>query len=235
MQRKVLLACFLVCSLFLFILIVFQTSKNRAETDANPIYINLPQPRYTSDVSIEEAIQNRRSIRDYKDEALTLSVLSQILWSAGGITDKRRGLRAAPSAGATYPLEIYVAAGNVKDLNRGIYKYVSLGHKLIKVIDGDKRQELCKACLGQSWVRKGAFVLIFTAIYERTTKRYGERGMRYVHIEVGHSSENVYLQAVSLNLGTVAIGAFYDEEIKKILKLPDNEEPLYLMPVGRLK
>jgi len=196
------------------------------------IEVELPEPRYDSGVSIEETLLKRRSVRDYAGEALTLHEVSQLLWAAQGTTDPR-GFRTAPSAGATYPLETYVVVGDVENLTEGVYRYKSGEHKLVKVLDGDCRAQLAGAALGQHWVKEGAVNIVFTAIYERTTRGYGDRGIRYVHMEVGHAAQNVYLQAVALGLGTVVIGAFRDDEVREILKLPKNEQPLYIMPVGR--
>jgi SagB-type dehydrogenase family enzyme len=194
--------------------------------------IKLPEPSYASNTSIEKALFERRSIRDYKDEPLTIQEISQLLWAAQGITDPR-GFRTAPSAGALYPLELYVAAGDVINLPDGIYKYKPHGHELVRITEDDKRGELSNAALGQSWIGDGAAVIVFSAVYERTTAKYGERGIRYVHMEVGHAAQNIYLQVVSLNLATVVVGAFYDNEVKKIMNMRDNERPLYIMPVGK--
>jgi len=194
--------------------------------------VKLPEPRRDSDVSIEETLLKRRSVRDYTGEPLTLQEVSQLLWAAQGTTDPR-GFRTAPSAGATYPLKAYLVVGDVENLTEGVYRYESAEHKLVKVLDGDWRAQLAGAALGQSPVKEGAVSIVFTAIYERTTPRYGDRGIRYVHIEVGHAAQNVYLQAVALGLGTVTIGAFRNDQVGEILKLPQNEQPLYIMPVGR--
>jgi len=194
--------------------------------------IKLPEPRYNSDVSVEEALLKRRSVRDYTGEPLKLWEVGQLLWAAQGITADWGG-RTAPSAGATYPLETYLVVGDVEGLGKGVYKYNPHQHELRRVLDGDKRAELAAAALGQGWVREGAVDIVFTAVYERTTGRYGERGIMYVHMEVGHAAQNVYLQAEALNLGTVVIGAFYDDQVKRVLNLPDDEHPLYIMPVGR--
>ena len=157
--------------------------------------------------------------------------LSQILWAAGGITSPN-GLRTAPSADATYPLEIYAVVGNVEGIEPGVYRYITDGHKIIRVADGDVRAELSAAALNQRMVAEAPMSVFYSAVFERTTGRYGERGFNYVYIEVGHSAQNVYLQAVSLGLGTCAIGAFLDVRVREILNLPADEEPLYLMPVG---
>ncbi len=195
------------------------------------IEVKLPEPRHDSGVSIEETLLKRRSVRDYTGEPLTLQEVSQLLWAAQGITDPR-GFRTAPSAGALYPLETYLIVGDVENLTQGVYRYEPATHKLVRVLDSDLRAELASAA-GQPWVKEGAINIVFTAIYERTTRKYGDRGIRYVHMEVGHAAQNVYLQAVALSLGTVGIGAFGDDQVKEILNLPKDEHPLYIMSVGR--
>ncbi len=203
-----------------------------ADAGSESEIIKLPAPRYDGDTSIEETLHKRRSIRDYKDEPLTLAEVSQLLWAAQGITDPR-GLRAAPSAGALYPLELYVVAGNVNGLSDGIYKYRPHNHDLLRVAKGDRRIELCDAAIGQPCVRNAPVIIVFSAVYERTTMKYGGRGIRYVHMEAGHAAQNIYLQAVSLNLGVVAIGAFNDNAVKRVVKMSDKEQPLCIMPAGR--
>jgi len=163
---------------------------------------------------------------------LTQAELAQLLWAARGISDPS-GLRTSPSAGALYPLEIYVAVGNVRDLAAGIYKYEPDGHALAAIDDGDRRGELAAAALGQNCVEAGAVVIAVAAVYRRTTEKYGERGVRYVHMEAGHAAQNVCLQSVALGLGTVVVGAFDDREVKRVMKMASREEPLCLMPVGR--
>ena len=202
-----------------------------AEAEAGSV-IKLPRPKYDSKTPIEETLLKRRSIRSYRDEPLTLTEVSQILWSAQGITDPR-GFRTAPSAGALYPLEVYTVAGNVINLPAGVYKYKPHTHELVSIIRGDKRAELSAAALRQPWVRDGAAVIVISAVYRRTTRRYGERGIRYVYMEVGHAAQNICLQAISLNLGTVVVGAFTDNRVKRILNMPLEEEPLYIIPVGK--
>ncbi|MBA5942811.1 MAG: SagB/ThcOx family dehydrogenase [Methanophagales archaeon] len=204
------------------------------EKELYEVIVDLPVPAKDSETSIEEALLRRRSVRDYTGEPLTLSEVSQLLWAAQGITAPAWGGRTAPSAGATYPLEVYLVVGDVKNLPVGVYRYEPEGHRLVRVLESDKRVELSRAALGQAWVREGAVSIVFSAVYERTTRRYGDRGIRYVHMEVGHAGQNVHLQAVSLNLGTVVVGAFHDEEVKRVLNLPDDEQPLYIMPVGRV-
>jgi len=200
--------------------------------EAESLLVALPTPLYDSNISVEQALLERRSIREYRLEPLTLAEISQLLWAAQGITHPA-GLRTAPSAGALYPLEIYLLAGNVTDLRAAIYRYKPESHALILVAEGDQRPALCQAALGQSAVQDAAAVIVIAAIYERTTVKYGERGVSYVHMEVGSAAQNIYLQAVSLNLGTVFIGAFHDDEVKKVLHMAGDEQPLGLMPVGR--
>ena len=193
----------------------------------------LPEPRKDSDVSIEETLLKRRSVRNYTGEVLTLQEVSQLLWAAQGTTSLR-GFRTAPSAGATYPLETYIVVGDVENLSEGVYRYKTRGHKLVKVLDGEYRPQLTRASLGPYFVEGGAVYIVFTAIYRRTTVRASDEGKKYVHMEVGHAAQNVYLQAVSLGLGTVVIGGFSGDRAREILKLPENETPLYFMPVGRM-
>jgi SagB-type dehydrogenase family enzyme len=156
--------------------------------------IKLPKPRQDSTISVEKALKERRSVRDYKNESLTISEISQLLWSAQGITASG-GLRTAPSAGALYPLEVYIIVGNVTNMKSGIYKYIPESHELVKVIAGDKRSELSNAALHQSPIKDAPAVIVISAVYERTTGKYGERGVRYVHMEVGHAAQNILLQA----------------------------------------
>ncbi|MEM2842541.1 MAG: SagB/ThcOx family dehydrogenase [Candidatus Bathyarchaeia archaeon] len=186
-------------------------------------------------MSVEEAIAKRRSIRDYSNEPLTFQQLSQLLWAAQGITDLKTRFRAAPSAGATYPLEVYVVLGSnsVVGLNAGIYHYNPLTHELKLLFEGDFRANLASAALDQRWVKTAPVNIILAAVYERTTRVYGDRGVRYVHMEAGHIGENIYLQATALGLGTVVVGAFSDELVQKVLNLPKEQKPLYIMPVGR--
>jgi SagB-type dehydrogenase family enzyme len=213
----------------------FAVPPGRSETMSAAIQsdtIQLPEPRYDGDVSVEYALRIRRSVRSYRDDPLDLFEMSQILWSAQGISSPRRS-RTAPSAGALYPLELYVIAGNIKTLPPAIYKYKPYHHILVKILAGDMRSKLSNAALIQSAIKKAPAVLLFCAVYERTTGKYGRRGIQYVHIEVGHAAQNACLQAVALGLNTVVIGAFRDTEVKAIANLAANEQPLYFVPVGR--
>jgi SagB-type dehydrogenase family enzyme len=194
--------------------------------------IALAPPSTESGTSVEASLRERRSVRQFGEKPVSLDSLSQLLWAAQGVTDAPNGLRTAPSAGALYPLELYAVVGQVEGLATGVYRYDAVQHTLVKIADRDARPGVALAALGQSAVADAPAVILFAAVYERTTGKYGERGVRYVHMEAGHAAQNVYLQAVSLGLGTVVIGAFVDEGVRRAAGLPDNEHPLYLMPVG---
>ena len=186
-------------------------------------------------MSLEEAIARRRSIRRFAPEPLSLSQLSQILWAAQGLTDSLRKHRAAPSAGATYPLEIFVVCGknSIAEVVAGIYHYRVDSHSLSLHYKGDIRLELARTALDQRFIYEAPVDIIICAEYERTAVRYGTRAERYVHMEVGHAGQNIYLQATALGLTTVAVGAFNDERVGEVLRLDKQYKPLYIMPVGR--
>jgi len=192
----------------------------------------LPEPRVYGNVSLEEAILKRRSVREYSEEPLKLEDLSQILWAAQGITDPNRMFRSAPSAGATYPLEVYVVVKEVEGLKPGVYRYISVNHSLQLIKAGDYSYPLYRACLNQRWVLEAKANIVITSVYERTTSVYGERGIRYVHMEAGHVGQNIYLQSTALGVGTVAVGAFYDEEVEEVVGCGPNERALYVFPLG---
>jgi len=210
-----------------------ETREETPSQNSAPEIIQLPTPRYDSETSVEEALLQRRSKRSYKEDPLTISDISQILWAAQGIT-KKYGYRTAPSAGALYPLEIYIAASNVEELNSGLYHYNPKDHTLKKISEGDKRTDISNAALMQDAIENSSAIIIIAAVVERTARKYGNRAERYVHIEVGHVGQNIYLQAVSLGIGTVMIGAFKDESLKKVLGLTEGENPLAIMPIGKL-
>lgn len=204
--------------------------------------ILLPLPTKITKLTVEEALLLRKSMREWLPEPLDLTQLSMLLWATQGIVeDAGFGWyrRTSPSAGATYPVEVYVVIGNRsvrlgsgEFVEAGIYKYDYMRHSLKLVKKGDYRTDLWRASLRQDWVREAPVTIVLCAVYERTTSRYGERGIRYVHMELGHIGQNIYLMATALGLGTVAIGAFYDEDVSKVISSARNERPLYLFPVG---
>jgi len=212
--------------IFLGVLIM---SSNASQT------IKLPHIQESGPVSVEKAIKDRRSVRSYKKESLTLQELSQLLWAAQGITDKSRELRAAPSAGALYPLELYVVVGNVEGLHPGVYKYAIGKHELTKICDGNKRNQLMGAALSQSCVGDAPASIVICGIYERISRKYGKkRAPQYVYIEVGAVAENLYLQGRALNIGTVFVGAFDDAQVQRIIEAQSDEKPLAILPVGKI-
>jgi SagB-type dehydrogenase family enzyme len=196
-----------------------------------PMKVKLSELKVSSKSRIEELIEKRRSVRKYTDRELSESVISRILWTAQGISSEG-GLRTSPSAGALYPLEIHVVAGEVSGLEPGIYRYIPEEHTLVQEIAGDLREKLSKAVLSQPMVKNAFASIVISAVYPRITSKYGKRGIRYAHMEAGHAAQNVYLMGVELGIGTCAIGAFEDEEVRKVLKMPVNEDPLYIMPLG---
>jgi len=186
----------------------------------------LPPPRLDGPLSLEEALAARRSVRSFTPEPLTLEEIGQLVWAAQGITDPA-GLRTAPSAGARYPLRIYVVTA------AGLARYVPEGHQLLRLGSADLRADLRRAAFDQAAVGEAPLVIVITAVIERTAERYGaERAERYVAMEAGHAAQNVLLEAVSLGLGAVPIGAFDDAQVRRVLELTEDEAPLYLVPVG---
>ncbi len=197
--------------------------------------INLPPPSQKDGMSLEEAIARRRSIRRFAPEPLSLPQLSQVLWAAQGLTKGEGRYRAAPSAGATYPLEIFLVCGEdgIAEVAAGIYHYRVDNHSLSLHYKGDIRFELARAALGEESIYYAPVDIVVCAEYERTAMRYGSRAERYVHMEVGHAGQNIYLQATALGLATIAVGAFYDEPVRKALWLDKQYRPLYIMPVSK--
>lgn len=191
--------------------------------------IKLPQPKDKSKITLEEAIKKRRSERNFSSENLTLEQISQLLWACQGVTDEIRGLRSAPSAGATYPLEVYIIGSS------GFFHYIPQTHSIKKLKDYDLREGLSAACFGQGFVKAAPVNIVICADFKRTAGRYGDRGENYVYIEVGHAAQNVHLEAVAEGLGSVPVGAFSDHQIKELLKLPKEITPIYVIPVGYIQ
>ncbi len=227
-----LFACFILVSLYLSECFSEETEQSKGRETGT---VGLPPVKLSGDISVEEAIYKRISTRTYTNESLKLNDISQLLWAAGGKTiDGITGAtRSYPSAGGIYPLEIYLVAGKVDCLCAGIYHYNWKEHSITIVKKGDQRNQLSQASLGQSSIIEAPVCIVITAVYSRTSKRYGKRGeSRYVHMDMGGAGQNISLQAESLGLGTVIIGAFWDSVVKKVLGVKD-EDPLYIMPVGR--
>ncbi len=196
-----------------------------------PVKVKLPGPEASGRSRIEELIAKRRSVRRYKDNKLSEPIISRLLWAAQGISSED-GLRTSPSAGALYPLEIHIVIGGGSELEPGVYRYVPEDHTLVREIAGDMREKLSKAALSQPMIRNAPISFVISAVYARITGKYGNRGFRYTYMEAGHAAQNISLLGVELGIGTCTIGAFEDEKVKSVLKLPANEEPLYILPLG---
>jgi SagB-type dehydrogenase family enzyme len=200
--------------------------------------IPLPAAAQDGGMPVERALATRRSQRSISGDALTLQQLSQLLWSGQGVTattqNPPRSLRTAPSAGATYPMELYAVVGAVEGLDAGVYRYVPAGHALAPVARGDVRPALFEAANRQAAVQAAPVTLVLAAVVARTAARYGERAERYVAIEVGAVGENIYLQAESLGLGTVYMGSYRDDAVKSVLGIPEDQAVYGILPVGRV-
>ena len=196
--------------------------------------IKLPPPRLQSNTSVEQAISRRRSVRSYTSGPISLLQLSQILWSAQGITGNGR-YRTVPSAGATYPLEVFVIAGEqtIENVEAGIYHYDAGNHSVQLNAKGDLRDRLAGAALNQGFIATAPLNIAICAIFSRTTSMYGKRGEGYVLMEAGHASQNISLQAISLELATVVVGAFDDKEVRRILGVGEHITPVYIITVGK--
>jgi len=196
--------------------------------------IVLPEPKLQGRMSLEESLAKRETVRSFQPKNLTLHRLSQLLWAAYGMNPTMQGKRTAASAGALYPLDIYVVVGEegVEGLGSGVYHYVPHRHALVIVNPGDVRKEVATASLWQTWMAEAPVMVVIAAEYRRTTAKYGERGVRYVHMEAGHAGQNVFLESVAMGLGAGIVGAFHDDEVATVLGLPGQHEPLLVMPVG---
>jgi len=199
--------------------------------------IQLSMPAYDGKVSVEKAIKERRTVRAFRPKPLALAQLSQILWSAQGITDERGGFRTTPSGGALYPLDVYavVGEGGVEGLECGVYHYQPEGHSIRLILKGDRRKDVANASLWQMWMANAPVIFVVTSEHERITRKYGKRGIRYAHIEVGHVGQNIFLQSSALGLGAGIVGAFHDGAVAEAIGAPKAHEPLIIMPVGYRK
>ena len=242
MERKKKLVLIILIIVFISVLSLYYFSgqKKSVYTNRNIISItSLPSPVLTGNISVEEAIQNRRSVRTFSNESITIGNLSQILWAAQGITDNQSSLRAAPSAGQVYPLEIYIIIGNngVSGLENGVYHYVPSNNTLEKLLNGDLRSDLSGIANGQPWVKQAPIDILITGNYLKMVDKYGDKDLstRFVDLEAGHVGENIYLESESLGLVTVSLGSFNEKQLVQLLNIPNNETPIYIFPVGHPK
>jgi SagB-type dehydrogenase family enzyme len=220
-----------------FFLVSLAASAQGWGHDSQGGLIKLSRPAHDGKTSVEEAISGRRTIRDFQPKPLSFPQLSQLLWSAQGITDEVKGFRASPSGGALYPLDIYtiVGDGGVKGLESGVYLYHPESHGIQLITKGDKRRDVAGASLRQMWMARAPVIFVITSEYERITRKYGSRGIRYALIEAGHVGQNIFLQSEALGLGAGIVGAFQDNEMINVIGAPLAHEPLIIMPVGYKK
>lgn len=200
--------------------------------------IKLAEPVDDKSIYFKDLINKRHTVRDYRDTAVKIEDLSYILWAAYGF--KKDGGRTVPSAGALYPLNIYVACGNLEVkkseiAKRGLYAYEPYKHELVLIKDKDVRTSIARAALSQMWMAQAPCMIVITCEYSRITFKYRERGIRYAHMEVGNVSQNICLAAFNRGLGCGIVGAFYDSDVKAVLGIKDTHEPLLLIPVGYKK
>lgn len=232
----ILIILVLASALTAFLLYFSIPSETENPSRAVMEVVKLPEPDLMGNISVEEAIQNRRSVRTYANKSLSIKDVSQLMWAAQGITDEQNNLRAAPSSGRTYPLEIYlvVGKGGVERVGEGVYHYNPNNHELEKLLNGDKRSDLSNAANGQGAVAGAPVNIVITGNYQRTMAKYGNNNLsiRFVHLEAGHTGENIYLEATARGLATVSIGSFNDDTIKTLLNIPADETTLYIFPVG---
>ena len=217
-MKKLMFFLPLLASLFLF------ASKVAAQSDK---LIELPPHSTFGEMSLEHVLNRRRSVRQFKDMALSKSDLSQLLWSAQGISNVERGLRTAPSAGAIYPLTTYAVTPD------GVYRYLPESHALKQVALGDQRMDMARAAFNQIWIRRAGLVIVFVADDTRMQRRYGENAERFIDLEAGHAAQNVLLTAVSRDLAAVPVGAFDDEVLSDVLGLEEDVRPIYMVVVGK--
>jgi len=223
-------AMLLVLMVMVFFLVSFPAGIEKVfaqDKSASAATIKLPAPKYSSDTSVEKALLERRSVRSYKAEPLTIPDIAQILWAAQGITEPKKGMRTAPSARGMYLIEVYLIAGNVTNLPAGMYKYGPQGHELIKIAEGNIKDDLFKAA-GQAQIKSAPVALLIVGKSAEASSN-----PPWMYLEAGHVSQNVYLQAESLKLGAVTMAGFKTDDVKKALNLPAGEQPIYIMCVGK--
>lgn len=231
-QTQTLALVFLVLLFAGVIYFVININKEENNMNISEEMIKLPEPKKNSNVSLEETLASRRSVREYSDKKISLENLSQLLWAAQGLTSETG--RTAPSAGALYPMELYIV-GSFGDYEPGIYHYSPASHSLELKKRGDFLEELSEIGLGQEMIKEAEVNILVTGVINRTAEKYGEKAEQYVALEAGHVGQNIYLQATALELGTVAVGAFYDDQIEKFLSFEESQKAYYIFPIGGLK
>ena len=199
-------------------------------------WVGLPEPEGRDGVGVWEAIRQRRSVRDFRREGLSLGEVGQLLWAVQGVTGRPGGgeRRATASAGALYPNETYVFLLNVEDCTPGLAHYDVRGHALEVLEEGNFAPALAQACLGQASCAEAGIVVAWATVIQRAVGKYGDRGYRYALLDAGHLGGQLQLAAVALGLGSVNIGAFYDAEVNALLGVDGTREfAVYLTAVGK--
>jgi SagB-type dehydrogenase family enzyme len=196
--------------------------------------IKLPDVTALSELSLHEALKNRKSVRGYSEKPIRREMLSYLLWASTGISRKEEGyeFRTAPSAGALYPIETYVVVNRAEEISPGVYHYNIRSHTLELLREGDYAAQTARAALGQTMCIEAPVVFIWTAVFQRMKWKYGQRAYRYVYLDAGHAAENLALAAVSLRLGSCQIGALFDEEVNQIIGVDGIEESVLYMSVA---
>lgn len=234
-RREILIYLFNWCVAFLLASsLPFKRAFARQNVDKQGTDMKLPKEKTEGKVSVEEAIDQRRTVREFRSKPLDLLQLSWLLWAGQGITGKSGFKRAAPSAGALYPMDLYVVVGKdaVAQIEAGVYHYKPRKHEISLVVGGDLREAVSRASLSQMWMAEAQVNFVITAEYSRTTVKYGKRGVRYAMIEAGHIGQNLFLQAEALGLKAGIVGAFYDNDVIRVMNIPNTHEPLLIMPIG---
>ncbi len=195
--------------------------------------VELPSFELNKSLSLDQALRQRKSIRNFQDKGISLGQLSYLLWASTGIQRIEDGyeFRTVPSAGALYPIETYIVSNNVRKLEAGIYHYSISSHELELLKQGNFKRSITAAALGQDMCASAAVVFVWTAIFERCKWKYGQRAYRYMYLDTGHIAENLALVAVSLNLGSCEIGALYDDNVNAIVGIDGTDESVLCMAV----
>jgi SagB-type dehydrogenase family enzyme len=200
--------------------------------------VKIPLPENIETLSFDKTVKTRKSVRQFSDKALTLDQLGYLLWTSTGIQRVENGydFRNVPSAGALYPIETYLFARNIENIDSGLYHYNIKSHLLEELKIGDFSFHLAQACLGQKMLTSAQVAFVWSAIFERSKWKYKQRAYRYVYLDCGHIAQNLALCSCALGLGSCQIGAFYDDELNALIELDGkNESVIYLSIVGNPK
>ena len=213
--------------------LIWETKPDLYKEYPEALKVELPSFEPSRTMSLDQALKQRKSVREFQPKSISKGQLSYLLWASTGIQRVEEGyaFRTAPSAGALYPIETYVVANNVRTLEAGLYHYSIRTHQLEQLQSGDLRRQIAAAALGQGMCATASAVFVWSAVFERCKWKYGQRAYRYIYLDAGHIAENLALAAVSLNLGSCAIGALYDGQANTIVGVDGVEESVVCMAV----